>query len=394
MSHMVNQLDNSSTHTACIDRRTKGTAPMPILKQLLILLVLGVLAYGGYAGYQTYLAPTPEAEAEDVQRPVTVELARAETRTLRRTVEAVGTTRAAKSIDIVPEVDGRLVELTITPGTPVEAGAVLARLDDSIQRADLTEAEAVLTEQSQTLDRIRTLSRTNAVSQAALEDATARLAEAQAEMERARRRLEDRAITAPFAGVVGLTNYDVGARVSDGQVLTRLDDLTEVEVEFSLPETVFSQVRQGQGVTARSAAFPDRDFQGTVTAVDSRIDPVSRAFRTRAIIPNPDSTLPAGMFLALTLVLSEEDRITVPEEAIVFQAAETYVFVADEGTARRRTVETGQRRDGRIAVLSGLAEGEAVVVRGLQRVRDGTPLTILDTDDAATASAARAEQPS
>lgn len=368
---------------------------MSILKQLIILCVLGGLAYGGYVTYQTQFAPDTVAQPDaGGPRPVTVEVSRAETRTMRDTVEAVGTTRAVKSVDIVPEANGRLVELTITPGTPVAAGAVLARLDDSIQRADLSEAVAVLTEQRQTLDRIRQLSRSNAVSQAALEDATARLAEAQADMERARRRLEDRAITAPFAGVVGLTNYDVGARVSDGQVLTRLDDLTEVEVEFSLPETVFSQVRRGQTAMARSAAFPDRRFRGTVTAVDSRIDPVSRAFRTRAVIPNPDSTLPAGMFLSLTLVLSEQDRITVPEEAIVFQAAETYVFVDDGGTARRRTVETGQRRDGRIAVLSGLDEGEEVVVRGLQRVRDGTPLTILDTGDAATASAARVDQPS
>ena len=368
---------------------------MSILKQLLILCVLGVLAYGGYEGYRTYYLADTTPEVEEGPRPATVELARAEIRTLRRTVEAVGTTRAVKSIDIVPEVDGRLVELTITPGTPVEAGDVLARLDDTIQRADLSEAEAVLTERRQSLERIRTLRGTNAVSQSALEDAIARLAEAQADMERSRRRMEDRSITAPFAGVVGLTNYDVGARVSDGQVLTRLDDLTEVEVEFSLPETVFSQVRRDQTVTAHSAAFPDRRFEGTVTAVDSRIDPVSRAFRTRAVIPNPDSALPAGMFLSLTLVLAEEERITVPEEAIVFQAAETYVFVADDGTARQRIVETGQRRDGRIAVLTGLEAGESVVVRGLQRVRDGTPLNILDTEDAATAAAGtRAEQPS
>jgi membrane fusion protein (multidrug efflux system) len=367
---------------------------MSPFKQLLVLGVIAGLVYGGYTVYQTHFAQPVADEAESGPRPVSVELARAEIRTLRRTVEAVGTTRAVKSVAIVPEVDGRLVELTMTPGTPVAAGAVLARLDDTIERADLSEAEAVLTEQRQTLDRIRTLRGTNAVSQAALEDATARLAEAQADVERARRRLEDRRITAPFAGVVGLTNYDVGARVSDGQVLTRLDDLTEVEVEFSLPETVFAQVRRGQAVTARSAAFPDRVFEGTVMAVDSRIDPVSRAFRTRAVIPNPDSTLPAGMFLSLTLVLSEEERLTVPEEAIVFQAAETYVFVADDGTARRRTVETGQRRDGRIAVLTGLDEGEQVIIRGLQRVRDGTPLNILSTEDAATAdAAARAEQP-
>ncbi|GAW34960.1 multidrug resistance protein MdtA precursor [Roseovarius sp. A-2] len=368
---------------------------MSILKQLLLLCVLVGLSYGGYEYYRTQYAGAPEEQSgPEGARPVTVELTHAEIRTLRRTVEAVGTTRAVRSIDIVPEVDGRLVELTISPGTQVSEGDVLARLEDTIERADLSEAEAVLTEQRQAVQRARQLRETNAVSLATLEEAIARLAEAEADVDRARRRLEDRRITAPFGGVVGLTNYDSGARVEEGEILTRLDDLSEVEVEFSLPETVFAQVNRGQQVIARSAAFPDREFIGTIDVVDSRIDPVSRAFRTRAVVPNPDSTLPAGMFLSLTLVLSQDDRVTVPEEAIIFQAAETYVFVARDNVAQRRVVRTGQRQDGRIAILSGLDEGEAVVVRGLQRVRDGSPLNILQTDDAATASAeAEPEQP-
>lgn len=369
---------------------------MSIFKQLLVLCVLCGLAYGGYEAYRVYLAPAPEAERDrGGPRAATVELARAEPRNLRRTIEAVGTTRALRSIEIVPEVDGRLVELAITPGTRVAQGDVLARLDDTIERANLSEAKAVLTEQRQSLERIQQLRASNSVSQASLEEVTARLAEAEAEVERARRRLEDRRITAPFAGVVGLTNYDEGARVSEGQVLTRLDDLSDVEVEFSLPETVFAQVRRGQQVVARSAAFPDRDFTGTIEAVDSRIDPVSRAFRTRALVPNPNSTLPAGMFLSLTLILSEDTRVTVPEEAIIFQAAETYVFVVEDDTARRRVVKTGQRQDGQIAILSGLEAGEAVIIRGLQRVRDGSPLNILTPQDTAAASdTAQAEQPS
>ena len=374
----------------------KRHVEMSILKQFLLLCLIAGLSYGGYEYYRTHYAAAPAGNsAPTAARPATVELSRAQTRTLRRTVEAVGTTRAIRSIDIVPEVDGRLVELTISPGSRVERGDVLARLEDTIQRADLSEAEAVLTEQRQAVQRARQLRETNAVSLATLEEAIARLAEAEANLERARRRLEDRRITAPFAGVVGLTNYDTGARVEEGQVLTRLDDLSEIEIEFSLPETIFAQVAHGQQVFARSAAFPDRDFTGTIAAVDSRIDPVSRAFRTRAVVPNPDSTLPAGMFLSLTLILSQDERITVPEEAIIFQAAETYVFVAtDDNVAQRRVVRTGQRQDGRIAILSGLDEGEAVVVRGLQRVRDGSPLNILKTDDAATASVeAEPEQP-
>jgi membrane fusion protein (multidrug efflux system) len=362
---------------------------MSIFKQLIVLAVLGGLAYGGYGYWQSTLgADGDAAQGGGGPRPVTVELATAGTRIMQRTVEAVGTTRARRSIDIVPEADGRLVSLDIAPGSRVVQGEVLARLEDAIQRADLTEAEAVYREQSSTLARLRALRETNAVSVAAVEEAVARVAEAEARVERARRRLDDRVIVAPFDGVVGLTSYDVGARVTEGQVLARLDDLSAVEVEFGLPETVFAQVTRGQRVTARAAAFPDRSFGGTISEVDSRIDPISRAFLARALIPNPDSTLPAGMFLSLTLVLEEFERIVVPEEAIVFQAAETYVFVAEDGVARRRAVETGQRRDGVIAITSGLGTGEAVVVRGLGRVRDGAPLSVLETDRDATAEGA------
>ncbi|MGX0978615.1 membrane fusion protein (multidrug efflux system) [Roseovarius sp. MBR-51] len=359
---------------------------MKIWKQLVVLGLVGVAAYGGYLAYQTYFAPSNTAEtAPDGERPVTVEVTSAERRTIQETIEAVGTTRALQSIDIVPEVDGRLIALSISPGTKVEKGDVLARLDDTIERADLAEAEAVLIEQRQTLERTRQLRQTSAVSKATEEEAIARLAEAEAEVERARSRLDDRTITAPFGGIVGLRNFDVGARVTEGEVLTRLDDLSQVEVEFSLPEMIYGQVQKGQPLTARSAAFADRVFNGTVDVVDSGIDPVSRAFRTRALIPNSDSTLPAGMFLSLTLVLSESNEVTVPEEAIVFQAAETYVFVATDGKASRRIVIAGQRKDGQIAIISGLEAGESVIIRGLQRVRDGTLLKILEADTGATA---------
>jgi membrane fusion protein (multidrug efflux system) len=369
---------------------------MSIFRQLLVLAVLGGLAYGGYGYWQRSFGAAPEA-ASGPRGPgvVTVELVVAETRIMQRTVEAVGTTRARRSIDIVPEADGRLVALEIAPGSRVVQGEVLARLEDAIQRADLTEAEAVLEEQSSTLDRLRTLRETNAVSLASVEEAVARVAEARARVERAQRRLDDRVIVAPFDGVVGLTSFAVGARVTEGQVLARLDDLSEVEVEFGLPETVFAQVAPGQRVTARAAAFPDRAFDGAIAEVDSRIDPVSRSFLVRALIPNPDRALPAGMFLSLTLVLDEARHIVVPEEAIVFEAAQTYVFVAQDGIARRRAVGTGQRRDGVIAVTSGLAVGDAVVVRGLMRVRDGAAIEVLERDRDATASgdAATGEEP-
>lgn len=350
---------------------------MAVWKQLFLLCLLAGAAYGGYQAYTVYFPPQPAGGGPSSERPVPVETARAEPRILEQSVEAVGTTRAAQSVEIVPETDGRVVALDLAPGRRVEAGAVLVRLDDTIERADLAEAEARLDEQQKELQRMQQLRRTNAVAQATLEETTARLAEAEAQLDRARQRLANRTITAPFAGIVGLSEIDLGARVSEGDAITRLDDLTEVEIEFALPETLFARIRKGLPVTAQSAAYPGRTFEGEITAMDTRIDPVSRAFRTRAVLPNPDSLLPAGMFMSLRLTLSRSQSLTVPEEAIVFQAAETYVFVVRDGTVVRVPVETGQRRDGLVAIEKGLDRGEEVVVRGLQRVRDGSQVEVI-----------------
>ncbi len=351
---------------------------MSVWKQLLLLCVLAGVAYGGYEAYQVYYPAPEESAGQRPSRPVPVELAAAETRTIARTVEAVGTTRARKSVEIVPEADGRVVEIDITPGSKVTAGTVLVRLDDAIQRADLAEARARVTERRQALVRVEQLRTSNAVSQATLEDTTARLAEARAQLDRAEQRFGDRTITAPFDGTVGLSEIDPGAWLSEGDAITRLDDLSEVVVEFGLPETLFTQVAIGQTVQASSAAFPDRVFDGQIEAVDSRIDPVSRSFRTRAVIPNPEGVLPAGMFMSLTLTLSETDALVVPEEAIVFQAAETYVFVVEDDVAKRLPITTGQRRDGVVAITGGLEPGAKVVTRGLQRVRDGKAVSVLN----------------
>jgi len=363
---------------------------MSIWKQLLVIAVLAGLGYGGYEGYQRYVAATSsETDNSDrpAARPGTVEMAAAEVRTLSETIEAVGTTRARQSIEIVPEASGRIEDINFAPGQHVEEGAILVQLDDTIARADMTEAKARLLERNRMLERMTQLRGSNAVSEAGLEEATARLAEAQAQLDRADQRLDVRTIRAPFAGVVGLSEVDHGARVTAGTLITRLDDLSEVEVEFSLPETLFAEVRIGQKIIASSVAFPGRQFEGRIEAVDSRIDPISRAFRTRAIIPNPDGTLPAGMFLSLDLTLSQTDRIVVPDEAIIFQAAETYVFTVEEGKARRVVVRTGQRQNGFVAILDGLNKGDEVIVRGLHRVRDGGAVEPLESPDTSSADA-------
>ncbi|MFD1508642.1 efflux RND transporter periplasmic adaptor subunit [Lacimonas salitolerans] len=362
---------------------------MSFFKQLLVLVLLGGAAYGGYQAYLENFAPQEAAAAQNQRgaRPATVEVAIAQTRDMPEIIEAVGTTRARQTIEIVPEISGRVEELLVRPGQQVNAGDVLVRLDSAIARADVDEARAQLTERERTLERAIQLRETNAVAASTLDDAQARLAEARAQVDRVEQRLAERTIRAPFAGTVGLAEVDLGARVSAGTRVTWLDDLSEVEIDFGLSETFFSRVSIGQGVTATSAAFPGRQFTGVVDAVDSRIDPVSRSFRARARVPNPDGTLPAGMFMQLDLTLSQPNHVTVPEEAIVFQAAETYVFAVRDGTARRIPVQTGPRREGVVAILDGIDTGETVVIRGLHSVQDGGQVNILNADEAGTAAA-------
>ena len=350
-------------------------------RQLLFVTLFAGLALGAYLFYEAATGAPAEPLAQSAQnapRVVTVEVAPAETRRLEVVLEAVGTTRALRSVDIVPHAEGRITEIEIAAGREVEAGTVLARLDDEIEQATLAETRATLQEKTRALERSEALLRNNNVSQAAIDLVRSEVAIARANLDRARRRLDDRVVRAPFSGVLGITSVDLGARVDTSTVLTSLDDLSAVEIEFRLPETVYGQIDEGKAVSATSAAFPGRSFTGSVAAVDSRIDQTSRAFKVRARLPNDRRELPAGMFMRLSLGLEERDAVVVTEEAILVQGRDAYLFVLEEGRAVRRLVATGLRRDGMVEVETGVAAGEPVISRGIQSLRDGIAVEVLN----------------
>jgi len=345
---------------------------LSIIRQLIVSLFLVAGATGGYLLYGQL---TAEESAGDGDRrggqTVNVTVAAAALETVRDRAEAVGTTLADQAIEIVPLASGRLVEIAYQPGEPVEAGAILARLDDTIERADLAEAEAMAQESVSALERGRRLRASNNIAEATLVELQAAASAAQARVDRAAQRLEDRIVRAPFDGVVGLRRVDLGARVDNDTVLTTLDDRRQMTVEFSLPEIFYGRVSRGLPVTARSTSFPDRDFDGTIGTVDTRIDTTSRSFRVRASLPNPDLLLPAGLFVLVDVTLDEREAVVIPEEAVLTEAGRTVVYVAADERAERRGVELGQRTVGLVEIRSGVEPGELVVTRGLQRMRDG-----------------------
>jgi membrane fusion protein (multidrug efflux system) len=369
-----------------------------LVKQLLILAVLAGLAFGGHEAWQHYAAAADASnkaggKSRRTRPPPIVESARAEIRDIETRIDAVGSTRARRAVKMTPLAPGRVTEITFQAGKVVKAGEVLLRLDNDIERADLIEAKARLVEARSALQRARSLKRTSAVAEETVDRQVAALATAQATHDRTVRRLRDRTIIAPFAGTVGFSGVELGARVEDGDTITTLDDLSSVEIEFSLPEGLFGRIKPQQRVVADATAFPDRIFNGVIETINSRIDPVSRSFKARALVANPQRLLPAGMFMHLAVVLDARRALTVLEEALVVDGEKTFVFAIVKGGQRktadgkqnkesknnseraaRRVVELGQRSFGFVEITDGIVEGDDIVIRGVQRVRDGAPV--------------------
>lgn len=348
-----------------------------------VLLILVLCAAGGAAWWffpQPDVTPA-QASGGNAARvsTVSVEVAPVRVGEVQDVIEAVGTARARQSIDLVANVSGRITEILFQAGQQVKPGQPLARLDDVIESANLAEAHALLGDARAQFERARQLVANRNVSQARVDELESAYAAARARLQAAERRLDERVVRAPFQGVVGLREIDVGARVEEDTKITRLEDRSLMELQFQAPELFYGQIRPGQQVRAKSTSLPGQVFVGTISAIDMRIDEVSRAFRVRAELPNPQGTIPAGLFMIVEIVLaSRPDVVLVPEQAILPEGRSNYVFRVHGDRVERVEVELGRRRVGEVEVVSGLAPGDTIVTAGIQRLRSGSPIRILN----------------
>ena len=289
-------------------------------------------------------------------------------------MEGVGTARANEAVDITAKLSNRVTAIRFREGQQVKAGEVLVEFDSEQARATLAEAEAALSDSQSQFKRSRELFATKALSEAQLDQLQATLSANQARVAGARSQLNDTIIRAPFAGRVGLRNISVGSYVSPGTVITTLDDTSVIKLDFSVPEVFLSSLQEGLQISARTSAYPDEDFKGKVSSIDSRLDPVSRAIIVRARIDNKDGRLKPGMFMTVKLIRAERPALMLPEEALVPEGNKKFVFVVRDGKAARVEIETGRRRPGEVEVVSGLDEGDQVITEGTQKVREGAPV--------------------
>ncbi|MCQ0969721.1 efflux RND transporter periplasmic adaptor subunit [Paracoccus sp. TK19116] len=337
-----------------------------------VAIALGIGAALGLGGplVDRVLAEDEGSEGDRGPEVQAVRTAVAERTEILDQFSAVGDTRAIRSVDILAKTAGVVTSFDVPSGTRVDAGYLLVQLDDRAERAVLRQVQARLGNAQATADRTIELSDRDVAPEASVDTVQAELDLARAEVDAAQIEVDDRRIVAPFAGTVGLTDIEVGARIEPTDVITTLDDLSQMEVIFNLPESLFTSVRQGQALFATGSGS-DEVFEGEVATVGTRIDPVARFFEVRGVFDNPEGTLTTGMLMNVDLTLETRDSVTVPELAVVNVGDESFVFVTADGVAKERAVRTGLLQDGSVEILEGLEEGESVITSGLQAIKDG-----------------------
>ena len=321
-------------------------------------------------------APAGGAGGGFSQRPVAVVAVPVTAAKIDFEIEALGTARANESVEVTAKVVNQVAAVRFTEGQQVRRGDVLVELDSEQERADLAAAEAALAESRSLYRRSRELYTTKVLSDSQIEQIEATYKANEARVASARARVADTVIRAPFDGRVGLRRVSVGSLISPGTVITTLDDTSTIKLDFTIPETFLAAVQPGLEITARSVAFPDDRFAGKVASIDSRVDPATRAVTVRALLPNPRGLLKPGMFLTVRLSRGEVDALLVPEQALVPEQGDVFVFVVQGESAAKRKIRLGQRRVGDVQVVEGLAPGELVVTEGTQKLRDGAAVTL------------------
>jgi membrane fusion protein (multidrug efflux system) len=366
---------------------------MRTLPQLAILAVLGGLGtawhiYGEQFGLPRPLAlvgleaaaPTGQQRGGGGGGPVGVVVAPVRTGTVVERAESVGTVRARDAVTITAKVPGIVQAIRFQEGENVREGEVLVELDAAALRAELDQARALFDDARSQLVRARGLQPGQTITAQRLETLEALTRQAEGRVRQAQAKLEELRVNAPFGGRVGLRQVSVGALVQPGTVVTTLDDISRVRVEFSVPEIYVARVREGSVVTARASAFGDRRFHGRVLVVDTRIDTTTRSVRVISEFENADEALKPGLFMTVDLEMARRDNaLLVAEEALDPLGDRNYVYVIRDNRARRVEVRLGQRLPGEVEVLSGVQPGEVVVVRGIQRLRNDAPVRVVET---------------
>lgn len=306
---------------------------------------------------------------------IPVEVAVARTDTVVDAIAATGQIEPTQSIELRPELDGRITRIYVREGAMVRQGASLFQIDPSELRAQVARAEAERDLAQQNLARTRELLAQRASSQAELERAEATSRSAAATLEILQVQLRRSTVRAPFTGIAGERTVSLGDYVTTGSRLISLQTVDPQRASFTVPERYAAALQLGQQVAFRVAALPGREFTGTVDFVDPVVRMPGRTITIKAVVPNRTRELQSGMFIEARLATEvRPEAVIIPEDAILPLQGANYVWAIVDGKATRRQVDLGVRTPGFVEARTGVQTGEQVVVGGLERLQEGAPV--------------------
>lgn len=309
-------------------------------------------------------------------------------------LKVLGVARSLRSVNITSSTSELVTRVFFNDGQAVRVGAPLVELQAAEEDAAIIQARAQLTQAQREYDRYKILAERGVAPRVMAENAETALETARAAVTAAEARRGDRILRAPFSGVLGLTTVTPGTLISPGTVITTLDDLSSIRVDFAVPERFLSTLRAGTALTATADAYPGRTFEGRIALMDVRVDERTRAVTARAEFPNPGGEIRPGMMMRVAVRQGQRQALAVPEAAVQYEGAGAFVYrIAgnDQGSiAQRVEVQAGTVENGFVEIVTGLSLNDRVVASGLNRIQPGAPVR---TEDKSKGQAAQAAAP-
>jgi membrane fusion protein (multidrug efflux system) len=336
-------------------------------------LLIAVVICVGLVGY-LYL---PKDISEQVKPAITtfVKVHRTAEENFEVVVEALGTSKANESVFITTQTSDIVQKIHFDDGDLVKQGQLLLELNDTEEKARLAALDVNLQEALRQLNRISNLAKKNVASEQLLDEQQAKVKLLKAEMVVAKTQLDELLVRAPFDGVLGVRQVSVGALVTPGDVVTTLDDLSIIKVDFDIAESHLASIAIGQQIRATSVAYPDQVFEGQITSIASRVNPTTRSVQIRANIKNRNLKLRPGMLLQILLQKQMLKTLVLPEVVLVPVEDKQFVFVVKNNQVELVEVKVGLRKPGKVQILSGLKAGDVVVTEGTLKLRTGSKVT-------------------
>jgi membrane fusion protein (multidrug efflux system) len=344
----------------------------PILAVAASLVLAGCNSAGGQKDDP---AGAPGGGGQQAPPPMPVEVVVARADTVVDAILATGEIEAMQSVELRPDIEGRIAEILVREGAEVRRGTPLFKVDDAELKAEVDRAEAERDLAQQSLARTRDLLAQKASSQSELERAEATARSTAAQLALLKVRLDRTLVRAPFSGIVGERTVSLGDYVTTSSPLVSLQTVSPQRAAFQVPERYADRLKSGQTVTFRVAALPGKVFSGRVDFVDPVVQLPARTITVKAQVPNPRRELQSGMFIEVRLATAvRPDAVVIAEDAVLPLQGNNFVWVAANGKATRRQVELGVRTAGFVEARAGVEAGEQVVVAGQERLAEGAPV--------------------